>query len=213
MPLRREPRSRVVKCFASQSTSKTVLSRWTGVELCRISRTPVARIRRDRKTWREQKDQISGSRRSQPVNLCFLACVAVSLRNKRTRLGKCNHRHCVRAAKEMDSKSIGLCPQGFESPRCRYYNIASALSSVISPDFPVSYHPFCPCWKTVVQDDAQAIGLLPTQSHVPRRPNTSAAARCSNPKPAATTSSSSLCHCISLRSHNWPQCIRLRARS
>ena len=26
---------------------------------------------------------------------------------------------CVRAAKEMDSKSIGLCPQGFESPRCR----------------------------------------------------------------------------------------------
>ena len=32
-------------------------------------------------------------------------------------------RHCVRAAQEMDSKSIGLCPQGFESPRCRlcYY--------------------------------------------------------------------------------------------
>ena len=25
----------------------------------------------------------------------------------------------VRAAKEMDSKSIGLCPQGLESPRCR----------------------------------------------------------------------------------------------
>ena len=24
------------------------------------------------------------------------------------------------AAKEMDSKSIGLCPQGFESPRCRF---------------------------------------------------------------------------------------------
>ena len=24
-----------------------------------------------------------------------------------------------RAAKVMDSKSIGLCPQGFESPRCR----------------------------------------------------------------------------------------------
>ena len=30
------------------------------------------------------------------------------------------HRHCVRAVKEMDSKSIGLCPQGFESPRCRF---------------------------------------------------------------------------------------------
>ena len=28
-------------------------------------------------------------------------------------------RQCVRAAKETDSKSIGLCPQGFESPRCR----------------------------------------------------------------------------------------------
>ena len=28
-------------------------------------------------------------------------------------------RQCVRAADEMDSKSIGLCPQGFESPRCR----------------------------------------------------------------------------------------------
>ncbi len=29
-------------------------------------------------------------------------------------------RQCVRAVKEMDSKSIGLCPQGFESPRCRF---------------------------------------------------------------------------------------------
>ena len=28
-------------------------------------------------------------------------------------------RHCVRAAKELDSKSNGLCPQGLESPRCR----------------------------------------------------------------------------------------------
>ena len=28
-------------------------------------------------------------------------------------------RHCVRVAKEMDSKSIGLWPQGLESPRCR----------------------------------------------------------------------------------------------
>ena len=28
-------------------------------------------------------------------------------------------RHCVRAAKEMDSKSCGLCPQGLKSPRCR----------------------------------------------------------------------------------------------
>ena len=80
------------------------------MELCRVSRTPVRE---------EQKDQISGSKRSPSVNLCFLACVAVGLRNKRTRY-KCNHRHCVRAAKEMDLKSIGLCPQGFESPRCRF---------------------------------------------------------------------------------------------
>ena len=34
-------------------------------------------------------------------------------------LGQLHIRHCVRAVKEMDSKSIGLCPQGFESPRCR----------------------------------------------------------------------------------------------
>ena len=32
----------------------------------------------------------------------------------------CPHpRHCVRVAKEMDSKSIGLWPQGLEFPRCR----------------------------------------------------------------------------------------------
>ena len=29
-------------------------------------------------------------------------------------------RHCVRVAKEMDSKYIGLWPQGLASPRCRY---------------------------------------------------------------------------------------------
>ena len=29
------------------------------------------------------------------------------------------HRHCVRVVKEMDFKSIGLCLQGFEPPRCR----------------------------------------------------------------------------------------------
>ena len=28
--------------------------------------------------------------------------------------------HCVRGVKEMDSKSIGICPQGFESPRWRF---------------------------------------------------------------------------------------------
>ena len=34
--------------------------------------------------------------------------------------GAKTYRQCVRAVKEMDSKSIGLCPQGFESPRCRF---------------------------------------------------------------------------------------------
>ena len=38
-------------------------------------------------------------------------------------------RQCVRAAKEMDSKSIGLCPQGFESPRCRIVNNGCAGST------------------------------------------------------------------------------------
>ena len=34
-------------------------------------------------------------------------------------LQSAGRRRCVRAAKEMDLKSIGLCRQGFESPRCR----------------------------------------------------------------------------------------------
>ena len=37
-------------------------------------------------------------------------------------------RHCVRVVKEMDSKSIGLCPQGFESPWCRF-----SLGMVVAP--------------------------------------------------------------------------------
>ena len=44
-----------------------------------------------------------------------------------------DHRHCVRASKEMDSKSIGLCPQGFESPRCRFARTALAQSSMHWP--------------------------------------------------------------------------------
>ena len=38
------------------------------------------------------------------------------------------NRQCVRAAKEMDSKSIGLCPQGFESPRCRFIDLLHGLA-------------------------------------------------------------------------------------
>ena len=43
------------------------------------------------------------------------------------------HRHCVRAVKEMDSKSIGLCPQGFESPRCRFFCIPSCYKKRAAP--------------------------------------------------------------------------------
>ena len=38
---------------------------------------------------------------------------------EKQRCKSAGRRHCVRAAKEMGSKSIGLCPQGFKSPRCR----------------------------------------------------------------------------------------------
>ena len=40
------------------------------------------------------------------------------------------HRHCVRAVKEMDSKSIGLCPQAFESPRCRFSLLGTLHASL-----------------------------------------------------------------------------------
>ena len=39
-------------------------------------------------------------------------------------------RQCVRAAKEMDSKSIGLCPQGFESLRCRTRHSCDATTDL-----------------------------------------------------------------------------------
>ena len=40
---------------------------------------------------------------------------------------------CVRVAKEMDSTSIGLCPQGLESPRCRISHLSEAsLCSYLS---------------------------------------------------------------------------------
>ena len=42
--------------------------------------------------------------------------------------GSCYHRHCVRAVKEMDSKSIGLCPQGFESPRRRFEAVFTSIA-------------------------------------------------------------------------------------
>ena len=39
----------------------------------------------------------------------------------------------VRAVKEMDSKSIGLCPQGFESPRYRFFWERRLLVSIHGP--------------------------------------------------------------------------------
>ena len=40
-------------------------------------------------------------------------------------------RQCVRAVKEMDSKSIGLCPQGFESPRCRFLSFDQRYANLV----------------------------------------------------------------------------------
>ena len=51
-------------------------------------------------------------------------------------------RHYVRVAKEMDSKSIGLCPQGFESPRCRF----AAAVRVRHPFISCSQGPSLPGW-------------------------------------------------------------------
>ena len=48
-------------------------------------------------------------------------------------------RHCVRAVKEMDSKSIGLCPQGFESLGCRMHLPESNLEHL-----EISVSPMCP---------------------------------------------------------------------
>ena len=42
-------------------------------------------------------------------------------------------RHLVRVVKEADSKSAGLCPQGFESPRCRILSFFIASCSQLSP--------------------------------------------------------------------------------
>ena len=38
-----------------------------------------------------------------------------------------------RVVKVMDQKSIGLCPQGFESPRCRYMFLCCVLIEIPPP--------------------------------------------------------------------------------
>ena len=43
-------------------------------------------------------------------------------------------RQCVRAVKEMDPKSIGLCPQGFESSRCRQVRAATTRVALPGPE-------------------------------------------------------------------------------
>ena len=50
---------------------------------------------------------------------CAVAGARIICSRCRQRARAQQSRQCVRAVKEMDSKSIGLCPQGFESPRCR----------------------------------------------------------------------------------------------
>ena len=47
-----------------------------------------------------------------------------------------SHRHCVRrAVKEMDSKSTGLCPQGFVSPRCRLISLGILPTRVTDANY------------------------------------------------------------------------------
>ena len=54
-------------------------------------------------------------------------------------------RDTVRAVKEMDSKSIGLCPQGFQFPRCRFASTkptcpSASLESPAQPHFVAMCH-------------------------------------------------------------------------
>ena len=62
---------------------------------------------------------------SGPTHACRMteptSVVQVQLQHQSGTLPAFFYRHCGRAVKEMDSKSIGLCPQGFESPRCRSF--------------------------------------------------------------------------------------------
>ena len=41
-------------------------------------------------------------------------------------------RHCVRVAKEMVSKSVGLCPQGLKSLRCRHGQLPRGIQLMSS---------------------------------------------------------------------------------
>ena len=66
-------------------------------------------------------------------------------------------RHCVRVAKEMDSKSIGLCPQGFESPRCR---LCDPVFFPISTILPCTW----PAMPGRGSDSRSASGLRPRLS-------------------------------------------------
>ena len=50
------------------------------------------------------------------------------------------YRDCVRVVKEMDWKSIGLCPQGLESPRCRFGRILRKRCYMIDPRIQSQYH-------------------------------------------------------------------------
>ena len=75
------------------------------------------------RAWGRCTQQAGSHVVEQPWNILFLSrnIITAAIVN----------RHCVRVVKEMDSKSIGLCPQGFESPRCR--NCWLLVSTFFSP--------------------------------------------------------------------------------
>ena len=82
---------------------------------------------------------------------------SVGLRTRHACFPWCTSRQCVRVAKEMDSKSIGLCPQGFESPRCR---LCDPVFFPISTILPCTW----PAMPGRGSDSRSASGLRPRLS-------------------------------------------------
>jgi hypothetical protein len=77
----------------------------------RRSQKRACALSRRRTAWRGVWAARRKLSRTQSANMPWLpgnTCRSVS-----------SSRQCDRVVKVMDSKSIGLCPQGFESPRCR----------------------------------------------------------------------------------------------
>ena len=83
--------------------------------------------------WPLRKDDTHESR---SVNVClYLSHLDIGRLHADTHIWDPSPRHCVRAVKEMDSKSIGLCAQGFESHRCRFWRSLFLVLSFYLPRY------------------------------------------------------------------------------